>query len=181
MDVKNVFLHGDLQEEVYMKLPPEVSSNSKAQVCRLRRSLYGLKQAPRSWFTKFGQILHQLGFHQSSNDPSMFIRRSAAGIIILLVYVDDIIITGTDTSGIQQFKESLHSYFQMKDLGNLTYFLGLEVHRSSEGIYIHQYKYTKDLIALARLEDSTIINTQLEINVKYLKDDDDLLSAPTLY
>ncbi|KAH9771155.1 protein kinase domain-containing protein [Citrus sinensis] len=140
MDVKNVFLHGDLQEEVYMKLPPE-----------------------------------------SSNDPSMFIRRSAAGIIILLVYVDDIIITGTDTSDIQQFKESLHSYFQIKDLGNLIYFLGLEVHRSSEGIYVHQHKYTKDLIALARLEDSTIKNTPLEINVKYSKDDGDLLSDPTLY
>ncbi|KAH9660146.1 protein kinase domain-containing protein [Citrus sinensis] len=181
MDVKNAFLHGDLQEEVYMKLPPGVSSNSKAQVCRLRRSLYGLKQAPHSWFTKFGQILHQLGFHQSSNDPSMFIRRSAAGIIILLVYVDDIIITGTDTSGIQQFKESLHSYFQMKDLGNLTYFLGLEVYHSSESIYVHQHKYTKDLIALARLEDSTVINTPLEINVKYSKDDGDLLSDPTLY
>lgn len=180
MDVKNAFLHGDLKE-VYMRLPSGVQRNSISDVCRLRRSLYGLKQAPRAWFEKFYKTLHQLALTQSANDPYLFIRCSGAGITIFLVYVEDIIITSTDMKGIHQLQESLHSSFYMKDLGTLTYFLGLEVHQLTQGIFVNQSKYAKDLIALAGLENSTPVDTPLEVNVKYRKDEGNLLSDPTAY
>lgn len=96
MDVKNAFLHGDLQEEIYMKLPSGMTTSSPHDVCKLRRSLYGLKQAPRAWFEKFRNTLLIFSFTQSQYDSSLFFHKSASGIVLLLVYVDDIIITGTN-------------------------------------------------------------------------------------
>ncbi|XXG61102.1 hypothetical protein AAC387_Pa04g2839 [Persea americana] len=127
MDVKNAFLHGDLQEDVYMHLPKGCSSNP-GMVAKLRRSLYGLKQAPRAWFEKFQAALLRLDFRPSLYDPSMFLHHAPSGITILLVYVDDIVITGPNAGMIQQLQASLRESFQMKDLGPLHYFLGLEVH-----------------------------------------------------
>ena len=101
MDVKNAFLHGDLQEEVYMRIPQGVPSPSKRTVCRLRKSLYGLKQAPRAWFETFKSRLCKSGFTQSPYDPSLFLCHTSTGVTALLVYVDDIIITGTDNGMIK--------------------------------------------------------------------------------
>ena len=98
-----------------------------------------------------------------------------------MVYIDDIIITGSDLNGIKDIKAFLHSSFHMKDLSNLQYFLGLEVHTSKQGIFINQQKYAKDLITLARLDNSTPVDTPLEINLKYRRDEGDLLSNPTIY
>ena len=111
----------------------------------------------------------------------MFLRKSSSGITVLLVYVDDIIITGSDMIGIQEIKDTLSSSFHMKDLGMLQYFLGLEVHTSKGGIFINQHKYATDLIKLARLENSTPVDTPLEVNVKYRREDGDLLSDATYY
>ena len=96
MDVKNAFLHGDLQEEIYMKLPSGMTTFSPHDVCKLRCSLYGLKQAPHAWFEKFHSTLLSFSFTQSQYDSSLFLHTSMLGIVILLVYVDDIIITSTD-------------------------------------------------------------------------------------
>ena len=98
MDVKNAFLHGDLQEEIYMKLPFGMTNSSHHDVCKLRRSLYGLKQAPRAWFMKFHSTILSFSFTQSQYESSLFFHTSALGIVLLLVYVDDIIIIGTDCS-----------------------------------------------------------------------------------
>ena len=97
MDVKNAFLHGDLKEEIYMSPPPGMFKTPSSEVCRLRRSLYGLKQAPRAWFDKFRSTLLDFHFIQSQFDSSLFLRKTSAGIVLLLVYVDDIVITGSDT------------------------------------------------------------------------------------
>uniref|UniRef100_A0A2N9IAK3 CCHC-type domain-containing protein n=1 Tax=Fagus sylvatica TaxID=28930 RepID=A0A2N9IAK3_FAGSY len=137
MDVKNAFLNGDLTEKVYMQAPPGYS-DCPDKVCLLRRALYGLKQAPRAWFAKFSSIVHQFGFSSSSHDTALFIRRSDKGMILLLLYVDDMIITGDDHSGISDFKLFLHQQFEMKDLGHLSYFLGLEVSSDSTGYYLSQ-------------------------------------------
>ena len=94
MDVKNAFLHGDLKEEVYMRLPQGYDSTSKNEVAWLHHSLYGLKQAPRAWFEKFRSTLLHLGFAQSPYDPSLFTNITSQGTALLLVYVDDIIIMG---------------------------------------------------------------------------------------
>lgn len=104
MDVKNAFVHGDLKEDIYMKPPPGLFSPSTSEVCKLKRSLYGLKQAPRVWFEKFHTTMLQLHFIQSQYNSSLFLRRTSTGIVVLLVYVDDIVITGADVSLINQLK-----------------------------------------------------------------------------
>ena len=133
--VKNAFLHGDLKEDLYMVLPPSLSSTSSSDVCKL-------KQAPRAWFDKFQSTLLCFSFKQSQYDSSLFLCKTATGIVILLVYVDDIVITGTDSTLITHLQQHLQASFHMKDLGPLTYFLGLEVHTDSTGIFLNQHKYT---------------------------------------
>lgn len=181
MDVKNAFLHGHLKEDIYMTPPPGLFSSSTSEVCKLNRSLYGLKQAPRAWFEKFRTTLLQFTFVQSQYDSSLFLHKSSTGIVLLLVYVDDIVITGSDSLLITQLQQHLHDSFHMKDLGQLTYFLGLEVHSNTSGIFLHQHKYTQDLVSLAGLQDSSLVDTPLEVNVKYHMEEGELLSDPSLY
>jgi hypothetical protein len=180
MDVKNAFLNGDLTEEVYMQAPPGYSDYPD-KVCLLRRALYGLKQAPRAWFAKFSSIVHQFGFSSSSHDTVLFIRRSDKGMILLLLYVDDMIITGDDHSSISDFKLFLHQQFEMKDLGHLSYFLGLEVSSDSTGYYLSQAKYASDLLSRAGLTDTKVVSTPLEMNARLTPLDDTPLSDATLY
>ncbi|GKV30597.1 hypothetical protein SLEP1_g39391 [Rubroshorea leprosula] len=165
MDVKNAFLHGNLKETVYMK-PPLGYSHSKSMVCKLKRSLYGLKQAPRAWFERFRQVIVDAGYVQSSHDYSLFMHNSPQGVTLLLIYVDDMLITGSNKEGIAKLKELLCRSFQMKDLGPLTYFLGLEVHSSSRGYAVNQRKYVLDLIQFANLSDDKCVDTPMEVNVK---------------
>jgi len=146
MDVKNAFLNGDLSEEVYMQPPPGLSVESN-KVCYLRRALYGLKQAPRAWFAKFSSTISHLGYMASHYDSALFLRRTDKGTILLLLYVDDMIITGDDLSGIQELKGFLSQQFEMKDLGHLSYFLGLEITHSTDGLYITQAKYAFELLS----------------------------------
>ena len=106
MDVKNAFLNGDLSEEVYMQPPSGLSVDSN-KVCHLRRALYGLKQAPRAWFAKFSSTIFRLGYTVSSYDSALFLHRTDTGTILLLLYVDDMIITCDDLRGIQELKDFL--------------------------------------------------------------------------
>ena len=130
LDVRNAFLHGDLQEVVYMKQPSGfVDPTRPTHLCKLHKALYGrLKQAPRAaWFTRISSVLQEIGFTPNKSDTSLFIRRTGKGCIYLLIYVDDIIVTGSDSSGISEIIEYLSKRFDLKDLGALTFFLGLEV------------------------------------------------------
>ena len=118
LDIKNAFLHGDLEEEVYMEQPPGfvAQGESSCLVCRLLRSLYGLEQSPRAWFGKFSIVIHEFGMTRSGSDHSVFYRHSAPGrCIYLVVYVDDIVITGNDQDGIIDLKQHLFKHFQTKD------------------------------------------------------------------
>ena len=116
MDVKNVFFHGDLKECIYMKPLPGLFSSLTSNVCKLHRSLYGLKQAPRVWFDKFHTMLLQFSFTQSKHDTSLFLCKSTMGIVVLLVYVDDIVITGSDSNLLGQLKTHLSEAFHTKSL-----------------------------------------------------------------
>jgi Reverse transcriptase (RNA-dependent DNA polymerase) len=130
LDVKNAFFYGDLKEEVYIEIPPGFQNEQlKGKVCRLKRPLYGLKQSPRAWFDRFSMAMKKLGYQQSNADHTMFIQRKGEKICILVVYVDDIVLTGNDSVEIKRLKASLAKEFEIKDLGELRYFLGIEVAR----------------------------------------------------
>ena len=174
MDVKNDFLNGELSEEVYMKLPFGYSHplGFPHRVCQRRWALYGLKQAPWAWFAKFSSTISQHGFSGSSFDIALFLRRSDHGIIILLLYVNDMIITGDDMQGIQDLNHFLGSQFEMKDLIPLNYFLSLEVSSSADGYYLTQAKYTSDMISRASITDSKIVDTSIEYNYRLNSHDD---------
>ncbi|CAL1401965.1 unnamed protein product [Linum trigynum] len=174
LDVSNAFLHGDLEEEVYMDLPPGISDSG--QVCRLRKSLYGLKQASRQWFAKLTSALLSFGYTQSNSDYSMFIHHSnSSGTSVLLVYVDDIIIAGDDVHSITALKQFLHSQFKIRDLGNLHYFLGLEIARSKGGMHICQKKYCIDLLKDTGYADSKPVITPINMKTRLSSDDGPLL------
>ena len=148
MDVKNAFLNGTLTEEVYMTIPEGVQHTKDARaVCKLEKSLYGLKQSPRAWFEKFSSTVIANGYHQCQTDDTMFVKHSAGNrTAILIVYVDDIIITGDDEDEIAKLKVKLGIEFVLKELGEMKYFLGMEVARSGAGISISQRKYVMYLL-----------------------------------
>ena len=145
--IKTTFLHRDHAEEVYMEQPPGfVAQGEIGRVFRLRKLLYGLKQSPYAWFGKFSAVIEKFGMQKSKSDHSVVYRNSQAGIILLVVYVDDIIITGDDMTGISSLKSFLHGQFHTKDLGMLKYFLGAEVIRSKRGIFLSEMKYVLNLL-----------------------------------
>ncbi|GAB2281423.1 Belongs to the helicase [Dionaea muscipula] len=144
IDVKNTFLHGDLQEEVYMKQPPEIiAERESGYVCRLKKSLNGLKQSLGAWFGRFSFVISDFGLRRSAKDHSVFFRHSSAGCILL---VDGIVIIGSDTAEITSLKTFLQNQFQTKDLGSLRYFLEIEVAHCKWRIFLSQRKYTLDLL-----------------------------------
>ena len=135
-----------------MQQPPGfIDSNLPSHVCKLHKSLYGLKQAPRAWFDKLFQALKSFGFTQSCSDASLFVIKDLV-LVIVLVYVDDILVSGPDPSVCTRFIQKLGSLFPVKDLGPLHYFLGLEVQRSSKGLFLHQTKYLLDLLQKTKME-----------------------------
>lgn len=155
-----------------MKIPPgiPIPSDFKGSnpVCKLIKSLYGLRQDPREWFDKFATSLLAFGFVQSKSDSSLFYKHTSEAFLMLLVYVDDIILTGSSSSHIDAVKKYLSTQFKLKDLGHLKYFLGLEIARSKNGIYIHQRKYALNLLSTAGLLGSkpSSITMEAQHNLK---------------
>lgn len=181
MDVKNALLYNDLKEEICMIPPAYLFSIPSSNVCKLKHSLYGLKQAPLVWFDKFCSTLLGFSFIQRKYDSSIFIFDTKAGTVLFLVYVDDIVITGTDSELISQLQNRLKDSFHMNDLGPLQYFLGPKVLSSPAETYLHQHQYIKELIALAGLSDGQSADTPLEVNVTYRREESDHLFYPSLY
>jgi len=126
LDVSNAFLHGNLHERVYLAQPPGFEDHAPPHhVYLLHKALYGLKQAPRAWYMKFINYIQQMGFTQCPYDQSLFYRQQGSGVLLLLIYIDDILLTGSSPSPIYAFITHLSSMFRMKDLGNVHYFFGL--------------------------------------------------------
>ncbi|GJZ53229.1 ribonuclease H-like domain-containing protein [Tanacetum coccineum] len=146
-DVNNAFLYGNLTEEVYMTLPPEYFSVDDKRVCKLVKSLYGLKQAPMQWNEKICVVLLENGFKQSKSYYSLFIKSDKDIFVALLVYVDDIVITGNKIEEVNKCKQFLKTKFQIKDLGILKYFLGIEVLKTKQGLCLSQRKYCLELLS----------------------------------
>lgn len=147
-------MHGTLDETVYMRQPPGyVHSLYPGYVCQLKKSLYGLRQAPGAWYSMLFSFLVQHGFTQSKADTSLFFNHLGSHIVLVLVYVDDIIITGSDSIAITSVISQLSFAFAIKDLGNLHYFLGIEVTKSAGGLLMSQHKCAHDLSAKAGMLD----------------------------
>jgi hypothetical protein len=182
LDVKNVFLHGALAEEVYMSQPPGfIHSSFLDHVCKLHRSIYGLRQAPRVWFQSLSDALISFGFKSSKADNSLFTNHSSAGTSLLLVYVDDIIIMGSTDSLINHFVHKLSQCFNMKDLGDIHYFLGLEVHRASTHLQLTQTKYLLSILKSASMLDCKPQPTPVISGRKLSMSDGLLLPDPYKY
>jgi hypothetical protein len=181
LDVNNAFLHGSLDEEIYMKLPPGLVVKGASPVCKLQKSLYGLKQASRQWFSKFSSTLLSHGFTQSKSDYSLFTRVQGSIFIALLVYVDDIVIASNNASAISVLTNFLNSAFKLKDLGPLRFFLGLEIARSSKGISVSQRKYTLEILEDTGTLAAKPASVPMEPNTKLSREEGDLLTDPTSY
>ncbi|CAL8121905.1 unnamed protein product [Prunus armeniaca] len=182
LDVSNAFLHGHLKEEVYViQAPGFLDSFQPHHVCKLYRSLYGLKQAPQAWFQCLSSSLLQLQFVGSKMDSSLFVFNDRTTMIYVLVYVDDIIITGNNSAAIGKVISTLSSTFALKDLGILHYFLGIEVVPHSGGLILSQRKYIIDLLKRSHLADIKPIDTPMASSSKLSKSDGEPLSNPQQY
>eukprot|EP00261_Vitis_vinifera_P033077 XP_019074320.1 PREDICTED: uncharacterized protein LOC109122264 [Vitis vinifera] len=165
--MKNTFLNRDLEEEVYMDTPLGFDGNYDSKVCKLRKSLYGLKQSPKAWFDKFAQSAKKQGYKQGETYHTLFVKFSSGGkIAILIVYVDDIILPGDDLIEMDRLKRSLATKFEIKDLGSLKYFLGMEVARSKKGIVVSQMKYVLDLLKETGISGCKPSKTPMEPNFR---------------
>ena len=135
--MKNAFLHETIEEEVYMKAPLGFSSDyNPSEGCKLKKTLYGLKKPPRAWFGRFTGAVTKFGYKQSNFDHTLFLNRQNGHITCLIIYVDDMIITVDDKEEICSLKKQLSCEFKMKDLGQLKYFLGIDVLRLKGCIFI---------------------------------------------
>ncbi|OIW19116.1 hypothetical protein TanjilG_08916 [Lupinus angustifolius] len=181
LDVKNAFLHGVISETIFMEQPPGlVDPRFPNHVCKLKKALYGLKQAPRAWFDRFSSFLLKNGFVCSMADPSLFTFHSEFGTLILLLYVDDILLTGSTMTLLSKFIQILQSEFAMKDLGPLHHFLGIEISPTPDGLNLSQSHYALTILERANMVDCKPISTPLEAKTK-ITQDATLLNDPSYF
>ncbi|KAK2412680.1 putative mitochondrial protein [Trifolium repens] len=182
IDINNAFLNGVLQEEVYMSQPPGFVSSDKTLVCKLHKSLYGLKQAPRAWYDRLTSALLHLGFVKSKCDPSLMVHNQHGACTYVLIYVDDILITGSAPQLINDVITKLNLQFALKRLGPVDYFLGLEVHHLPSGaLLLNQTKYVRDLLCKTNMEDSSPIGSPMVSSCRLSRFGTDSMSDPSLY
>jgi hypothetical protein len=181
LDIHNAFLNGVLTEEVYMKQPLGfVDSTLPSHVCWLYKSLYDLKQAPRGWYTRLSDFLISIGFTASKVDTSLFILSIGADIFYLLVYVDDILLTGSNSAMLRRLIQLLSSKFKLRDLGAVHYFLGIEVQPTVMGLMLRQHKYILDILTRAGMTSYKPVDTPISTS-KVTILPDPLFSDPTRF
>ncbi|KAH9698856.1 retrovirus-related pol polyprotein from transposon RE1 [Citrus sinensis] len=168
IDINNAFLNRDISEDIYMT-QPEGFITKEGYVCKLSKALYGLKQAPRAWYDKLKECLTSWNFFNSKDDTSLFIRHDTRGIILVLIYVDDILITVSDSSLLETFITKFSKVFALKDLGLVSYFFGVEVCYTDSGMHLSQTKYIKDLLSRASMQNCKGSDTPLSTGQKLEK------------
>ncbi|GJR81586.1 zinc finger, CCHC-type containing protein [Tanacetum coccineum] len=164
MDVKTAFLNGDLDEEVYMKQPEGfVMPGNEHKVCKLVKSLYGLKQAPKQWHQKFDEVVLSSGFHLNQSDKCVYSKFDSSGKgVIICLYVDDMLIFGTDQNQVDKTKKFLSSRFSMKDMGEADVILGIKIKRENKGIVITQSHYIEKILKKFNREDCSLVSTSMD-------------------
>jgi hypothetical protein len=167
LDVQNAFLHGILEEEVYMRQPPGYIDKTRPTfVCKLDKALYGLKQAPRAWYARLSAKLISLGFVPSKADTSLFYFNKHGVMVFVLIYVDDIIVVGSTPSATSGLLHSLKQDFALKDLGELHYFRGIEVNKVAGGLILTQKTYVSNLLKRVNMVNCKPVSTPLATNEK---------------
>ncbi|GKA33747.1 putative ribonuclease H-like domain-containing protein [Tanacetum coccineum] len=146
MDVKTAFLNGELKEEVYVSQPEGfVDQDNPSHVYKLKKALYGLKQAPRAWYDMLSSFLISQQFSKGAVDPTLFTRHARNNILLVQIYVDDIIFASTNTAMCDEFANQMTSKFKMSMMGQMSFFLGLQISQSPRGIFINQSKYASEI------------------------------------
>jgi hypothetical protein len=176
LDVQNVFLYGVLEEEVYMRQTPGYEDTQHPNyICRLDKAIYGLKQAPHAWYSRLSSKLEMLGFTPSKGDTSLFFLSNEQVTMFVLVYVDDIIVASSSQDATNALLKNLEENFALKDLGDLHYFLGIEVTKTKEGILLTQHKYANELLKRAGMIGCKSISTLLSTSEKLSAHNGELL------
>ena len=172
MDVKSAFLNGFIIEEVYVEQPPGFTSfDFPNHVFKLKKALYGLKQAPRAWYDRLSKFLLENGFEMGKVDKTLFIKTKEKDILLVQIYVDDIIFGSTNKSLCEDFSKCMHNEFEMSMMGELNYFLGLQIKQSKEGIFLNQSKYIRDLLNRFGMKYSKAASTPMSPTIKLDKDE----------
>jgi transposase InsO family protein len=170
LDVKTAFLNGTIDEDIYVEQPPGFTSPHSTLVCKLKKALYGLKQAPRAWYTKMDTYLSSQGLHKSSADSNLYYLKEAGKITLLLLYVDDVYITGSNTPHIALLRSEIQQAFDMTDLGLLSYSLGIEFLSRPDGIFITQRQYIRETLKEFGLDQCKPAATPMMEKLKLVPD-----------
>ncbi|GKV17686.1 hypothetical protein SLEP1_g28155 [Rubroshorea leprosula] len=182
MDVKSAFLNGYIQEEVYVEQPLSFEDpSSPNHVYKLSKALYGLKQAPRAWYERLSSFLLENGFSRGRVDTTLFVKNKGQDILIVEIYVDDIVFGATDDFLCQEFSKAMQGEFEMSMMGELNFFLGLQIKQSKEGICINQSKYTKEMLKKFGMETCKPIATPMSTLINLDKDEGGKPIDPKLY
>ncbi|GJS19145.1 putative ribonuclease H-like domain-containing protein [Tanacetum coccineum] len=173
MDVKSAFLYGTIEEEVYVCQPPGFEDPQfPDKVYKVEKALYGLHQAPRAWYETLSTYLIENGFRRGTIDKTLFIKKDKGDILLVQVYVDDIIFGSTKKSLCDEFEQMMHKKFQMSSMGELTFFLGLQVQQKKDGIFISQDKYVVDILKKFDFITVKTASTPTETNKALIKDEE---------
>ncbi|CAL2241350.1 unnamed protein product [Prunus armeniaca] len=183
MDVKSAFLNSVLNEEVYLAQPPRyVKRGEEKKVFKLRKALYGLKQSPRAWYSHINSYFEKNGFQKCPYEHTLYIKNNSQGsFMIVSLYVDDLIFTGSNLDMLNEYKLSMMREFEMTNLGELHYFLGIEVYQSKKGIFISQESYAKEVLKKFRMENANPISTPCVTGLKLSKDGEGKLVNSTMF
>lgn len=183
LDINNAFLNGILEDTIFMTQPVGFESVTHPDyVCKLKKSLYGLKQAPRAWYDTLTSSLISMGFKRCISDHSLFFSSTAAGLVLVLVYVDDILVTGDDSKAVLDVIQLLQGKFKLRHLGDVDYFLGIEVKPTSDsGFLLSQQKYLLELLQRTGMDRSHPCSTPMAVNTKLSQYSGQPLTTPLLY
>ncbi|GKC91682.1 retrovirus-related pol polyprotein from transposon TNT 1-94, partial [Tanacetum coccineum] len=182
MDVKTTFLNGELKEEVYVSQPEGfLDKDNPSHVYKLKKAIYGLKQAPRAWYDMLSSFLISQHFSKGVVDPTLFTRKAGNNLLLVQIYVDDIIFASTNTAFCNGFANLMTTKFKMSMMGQMSFFLRLQISQSPKGIFLNQSKYASEIIKKYGLLTSDFVDTPM---VEKSKLDEDLHGKPvdaTLY
>lgn len=182
LDVKTAFLNGRIDEELYVTPPPGFEGSvPDHHACRLKRALYGLKQAPRAWYSTVDNYLLQEGLKKSSADCNLYYHEENGLLTLLLLYVDDVYVTGNNDSHIAHIRGAIQGKFEMSDLGLLSYSLGIEFIFSPSGIMLTQRQYMREILSEFGLADCHPVKTPMAEKIKLEPDMAAPLTDPTQY